>query len=650
MVRKYVPMTKKPIAIGVEKPKDAKELIRGGIVRFFHLKEARVKHPLKRAVDECNVTKPTLHRYTKGHASSAAALEAFAKVRKVGHPTTLPKEVEDILYSTIITAWRVGCTLSPTLVMALATRIANERGTPFKGRGGVASADWLSRFCKDHKLSRRSCKPHSKLRTAAENETCLTNFFDGADVTYDTRDGGEETIHHVGYMEMLDKVCDAETGQTYRYRPDRIGNADETNLVDTESTKGIAPTGVRHVPCAVNETVDNLTVLSACVADGSELPDMIVKKGVYHSENIIEGCDEGTSIVLRKDGYFMTWEFFVKYLHILAKMIKGGVSVTNRFLLLLDGHGSRIHPACVDAAQELGFDILLFPGGVTHLLQPMDQLFGPIKTQYRRELHVARNKQGGNGVSAKWKIQAWTKGRGLWREAKPGGVAKIRATWEKLGLFPPSRDKAIANMDARKSAKSIDEGVVAANAPQAIIDSGKEMSAGELHIIKAMVELGRPRDRRDTDDTDDDTNDGDGDGDGDGDAEPLRRRKKRRGRVYVPHAITEPELARKLRENAEDKEREEEEKEARKRQRAANKIVRDRENAAKTAATAAKRAERAARLLAAEKRGATRSKGNKVYQPKPPKTKNAKSSAGRAKAAPPSGQGGAGAAGVSARA
>ncbi len=53
--------------------------------------------------------------------------------------------------------------------------------------------------------------------------------------------------------------------------------------------------------------------------------------------------------MLRKDGYFMTWEFFVKYLHILAKMIKGGVFVTKRFLLLLDEHGSRIHPACVDA-------------------------------------------------------------------------------------------------------------------------------------------------------------------------------------------------------------------------------------------------------------------------------------------------------------
>ena len=291
MVRKYVPRTKKPIAIGVEKPKDAKELIRGGIVRFFHLKEARVKHPLKRAVDECNVTKPTLHRYTKGHASAAGALEAFAKVRKVGHPTTLPKEVEDILYSTIITAWRVGCTLSPTLVMALATLIATERGTPFKGHGGVASMDWLAGFCKRHKLSRRSCKPHSKLRTAAENETCLTNFFNGADVTYDTREGGEETIHHMGYMEMIGKVCDEETGQTYRDRPDRIGNGDETNLVDSESTIGVAPTGARHVSSDANVTADNITVLSACIANGTELPDMLVKKGSYLSENIIKACD-----------------------------------------------------------------------------------------------------------------------------------------------------------------------------------------------------------------------------------------------------------------------------------------------------------------------------------------------------------------------
>ena len=62
-----------------------------------------------------------------------------------------------------------------------------------------------------------------------------------------------------------------------------------------------------------------------------------------------------------------------------AKMVPGGVSPTNKFLLILDGHSSRIHPDCVDVAKELGFDLLLFPGALTHILPSMDDLFGALK-------------------------------------------------------------------------------------------------------------------------------------------------------------------------------------------------------------------------------------------------------------------------------
>ena len=61
----------------------------------------------------------------------------------------------------------------------------------------------------------------------------------------------------------------------------------------------------------------------------------------------------------------MTQEIFKELLVACAKMVPGGVSPTNKFLLILDGHSSRIHPDCVDVAKELGFDLLLFPGALT---------------------------------------------------------------------------------------------------------------------------------------------------------------------------------------------------------------------------------------------------------------------------------------------
>ena len=54
----------------------------------------------------------------------------------------------------------------------------------------------------------------------------------------------------------------------------------------------------------------------------------------------------------------------------------GGVTPTYRFLLVVDGHASRLHPDCQAKAAEIGFDVIIFPGGMTAVLQVMDQVFG----------------------------------------------------------------------------------------------------------------------------------------------------------------------------------------------------------------------------------------------------------------------------------
>ena len=60
----------------------------------------------------------------------------------------------------------------------------------------------------------------------------------------------------------------------------------------------------------------------------------------------------------------------------------GGASPSYRALWLLDHHGSRLRPAAIEAAKQLGFYILILPGSCTHFLQPWDQIFAPIKAHY----------------------------------------------------------------------------------------------------------------------------------------------------------------------------------------------------------------------------------------------------------------------------
>lgn len=64
----------------------------------------------------------------------------------------------------------------------------------------------------------------------------------------------------------------------------------------------------------------------------------------------------------------------------------GPVTPTNRAMLVFDGHDSRVHPDCVAESQKIGFDLFIFPGGLTAHLQIMDQLFGPLKKRWHEQL------------------------------------------------------------------------------------------------------------------------------------------------------------------------------------------------------------------------------------------------------------------------
>ena len=66
----------------------------------------------------------------------------------------------------------------------------------------------------------------------------------------------------------------------------------------------------------------------------------------------------------------------LQMLHQLAMNIPGGVSQLNRFLLIADGHESRLNTSAINQARQLSFDVFLLPGNCTHFLQPWDQIFG----------------------------------------------------------------------------------------------------------------------------------------------------------------------------------------------------------------------------------------------------------------------------------
>ena len=60
--------------------------------------------------------------------------------------------------------------------------------------------------------------------------------------------------------------------------------------------------------------------------------------------------------------------------------------MSNRHLLILDGHGSHVGLETMQLAASMGLDIVTIPSHTSHALQPLDvNCFKPFKSAYKKE-------------------------------------------------------------------------------------------------------------------------------------------------------------------------------------------------------------------------------------------------------------------------
>jgi hypothetical protein len=78
-----------------------------------------------------------------------------------------------------------------------------------------------------------------------------------------------------------------------------------------------------------------------------------------------------------------------KFLSFFKRYILSGISLTNRHLLILDGHGSHVTLEAIKQAKKFGLDMITFPSHTSHAFQPLDAAcFKPFKTTFRKERNI----------------------------------------------------------------------------------------------------------------------------------------------------------------------------------------------------------------------------------------------------------------------
>jgi hypothetical protein len=147
----------------------------------------------------------------------------------------------------------------------------------------------------------------------------------------------------------------------------------------------------------------------------------------------IAKCEVGVRMGMQKNAW-MTGHLFEKWLSHFVDYLqrRGGVSPSNRHLLILDGHDSHVTIEVIEKAWTVGIDMITLPSHTSHALQPLDvSCFKSFKQAFRicRDMWTMNNR--GQGAK-KDTLTEWVF-LGLKKALIP---SNIRSGFKATGIYP----------------------------------------------------------------------------------------------------------------------------------------------------------------------------------------------------------------------
>ena len=193
----------------------------------------------------------------------------------------------------------------------------------------------------------------------------------------------------------------------HQYEAWQVWNCDESGAQANRNGEEavIAKRRTKNVYTIVPQNREWLSILVAINSAGGTMPSYYVFKGKRPNQDFISLCENGACLGMQENGYmdaknFSRWmDFFLTY-----HESRGDLSLTNRMLLVLDGHKSHVILEVLLKAKSHGLDMISLP---SHSLQPLDiSCFRPFKQSFRahRDAWARRNigKRVGKKILAQW--------------------------------------------------------------------------------------------------------------------------------------------------------------------------------------------------------------------------------------------------------
>jgi hypothetical protein len=127
---------------------------------------------------------------------------------------------------------------------------------------------------------------------------------------------------------------------------------------------------------------------------GTSLPRFYIFKRERIRDDYIQLCKLGTCMAMQSKAWMTTF-LFKEFLSFFKSSILSGISISNKNLLILHGHGSHVTLKIIEQASEFGLNMVTLPSHTFHALQPLDvACLKSFKITFRKESNttmVTRN-------------------------------------------------------------------------------------------------------------------------------------------------------------------------------------------------------------------------------------------------------------------
>lgn len=310
-------------------------------------------------------------------------------------------------YLKMCSTMNYGLTMADARSFSYDLALANKvKVPPNWTKHSKAGKDWMAAFVKRQGLSLRKPEACSLARNSSFNKHNVDTF-----------------------MTNLEMVFEREP--SLLTAPHRIYNLDETAVTTVSTPQRIlAPKGTHQVNKVTSQERGEMTTLCCIIdASGNTIPPAMIFPRVNFQAEFTKDAPAGTLGLAAKSPW-MTGLLFLKVLQHFITYSK--CTPEEKSLLILDNHGSHLHPDVITMAKENGVILLTLPPHCSHRMQPLDvAVLGPFSTYYSNAMNVFHMHNPGVNVTIR-------QVGGFAKDAFNRAMTKsnIQSGFRKAGIYP----------------------------------------------------------------------------------------------------------------------------------------------------------------------------------------------------------------------